>query len=106
MKNQLSMIRKELEKHFYKDVSQEKLVAVLDVVSHIQMFHRSQSWRSLSVLKADELGLKASELIHPTRLALTGRTSTPGLFEIIELLGSKTCQARICNAMDFIQKLP
>jgi glutamyl-tRNA synthetase len=94
---------KGLEKYF-RSGSREKLAAVLDVVSHVQFFTASEVEESIR-LKADELGLKASELIHPARLALTGRTSTPGIFEIIELLGRKTSQARICKARDFILSL-
>jgi len=95
--------QKGLDKYFCSG-SLEKLAAVLDVVSHVQSFTAPELEESIRI-KADELGFKASELIHPARLALTGRTSTPGLFEIIELLGSQTSQARICNAMNFIQKL-
>jgi len=48
---------------------------------------------------AEELGIKAGELIHPTRLALTGRTVSPGLFEIMEIMGSKECIERIEKAL-------
>ena len=36
---------------------------------------------------ADELKLKAAELIHPTRVAISGKTVGAGLFEMMELLG-------------------
>ena len=36
---------------------------------------------------AEQRGLKAGPLIHATRVALTGRTTSPGLFELIVLLG-------------------
>lgn len=36
---------------------------------------------------ADARGVKAGTLIHATRLALTGRTVSPGLFETIRVLG-------------------
>ena len=32
-------------------------------------------------------GIKAGSLIHATRVAITGRTASPGLFEMIALLG-------------------
>jgi glutamyl/glutaminyl-tRNA synthetase len=35
----------------------------------------------------EELQIKGGQLIHPTRLPLTGRTATPGLFEVMTLLG-------------------
>ncbi|MGE5329685.1 MAG: glutamate--tRNA ligase [Deltaproteobacteria bacterium] len=48
---------------------------------------------------AEELGIKAGELIHPTRLALTGRTVSPGLFEIMEIMGKEECIKRIKKAL-------
>ncbi|MBC7325436.1 MAG: glutamate--tRNA ligase, partial [Moorella sp. (in: Bacteria)] len=36
---------------------------------------------------AEQKGISTGQLFHPTRLAVTGRTMGPGLFEILELLG-------------------
>lgn len=36
---------------------------------------------------ADSMGLGAGKLIHPVRLAVSGRTATPGLFDILAILG-------------------
>ncbi|MDQ7794650.1 MAG: glutamate--tRNA ligase [bacterium] len=44
---------------------------------------------------AGRLGIRAAELIHPTRLALTGRTVGPGLFTIMVLLGRQETLARL-----------
>ena len=43
---------------------------------------------------AEARGLKAGALIHATRLAMTGRTVSPGLFETLRLLGQATVVAR------------
>jgi len=43
----------------------------------------------------DERKLKASGIIHPTRVAISGKTRGAGLFETIELLGKKKTIARI-----------
>lgn len=51
---------------------------------------------------AEEAGIKAGEIIHPTRLALTGRTVSPGLFEIMEIMGRDECVKRMSR---IIQKL-
>lgn len=48
---------------------------------------------------AAEVGRKAGEIIHPTRVALTGRTASPGLFEVIELLGKSTTCSRLDAAL-------
>ena len=36
---------------------------------------------------SDELGVKRGEVIHPTRVAATGRMVGPGLFETLAVLG-------------------
>jgi len=36
---------------------------------------------------AEERSLKAAQIIHPTRLAISGKTKGAGLFEMMELLG-------------------
>jgi nondiscriminating glutamyl-tRNA synthetase len=47
-------------------------------------------------------GIKSGEIIHPTRLALTGRTNGPGLFEIVDILGKEESVARLRNVADMI----
>lgn len=42
-----------------------------------------------------ELGIEAKVLIHPIRVALTGRTVGPGLFEVIHQLGRQRTAARL-----------
>lgn len=49
-----------------------------------------------------ETGIKAGEIIHPTRLALTGRTASPGLFDVMELLGRERCLSRLAQALRFL----
>ena len=44
---------------------------------------------------ADERGIKAGALIHATRIAMTGRMVSPGLFEMLVLLGRDTVIARL-----------
>jgi glutamyl-tRNA synthetase len=43
----------------------------------------------------EENGLKAAAIIHPLRLALTGTTASPGIFEMMEVLGKDTALRRI-----------
>ena len=49
---------------------------------------------------AETLGIKAAELIHPVRLALTGFSVSPSLFEIMELLGKEISVRRIKSALN------
>lgn len=50
---------------------------------------------------AEEEDIKAAELIHPTRLALTGSAVSPGLFEVMELLGQDTVVRRVRKAVEY-----
>jgi glutamyl-tRNA synthetase len=47
---------------------------------------------------ADELGLKAGELIHPARVAITGKGISPGIFEVMEFVGKEACVRRLRRA--------
>lgn len=44
---------------------------------------------------AEEKGISAAKLIHPVRLALTGKTASPGLFEMMDILGKETVLRRL-----------
>lgn len=51
----------------------------------------------------EEKELGAKKVIHPLRLALTGKTIGPGLFETITLLGPERAGQRIRRAVEFIK---
>jgi glutamyl-tRNA synthetase len=44
---------------------------------------------------AEQKSLKPAAIIHPLRLALTGGTASPGIFELMEVLGKDTVLRRI-----------
>jgi glutamyl-tRNA synthetase len=48
---------------------------------------------------ADALGIKAGVLIHATRVAVTGQAVSPGLFEVVALVGRDRAAARIAAAV-------
>jgi glutamyl-tRNA synthetase len=51
---------------------------------------------------AAERGIKAGPLIHATRVAVTGRTTSPGLFEVLVLLGRERTLARLERLVAFL----
>ncbi len=51
-------------------------------------------------------GFKLAQLAHPTRLALTGKTASPGLFETIELIGKENSLTRLNKAIQYIENNP
>lgn len=57
-------------------------------------FHHDEIEKIFRVY-AEENQIKASELIHPTRLAISGMTLGPGLFDLIAVLGKETVVRRM-----------
>lgn len=46
---------------------------------------------------AEALGVKLGDLAQPLRAALTGRTTSPGIFDVLEILGRAESLARIAD---------
>ena len=46
---------------------------------------------------AEQRGLKLNKVAQPIRVALTGRTVSPGIFEVMALLGKAESLARIAD---------
>jgi len=55
---------------------------------------------------ADARGVKAAALIHASRVAMTGKTVSPGLFDVLALLGRTRVHARLIAASRFAATLP
>jgi glutamyl-tRNA synthetase len=55
---------------------------------------------------AAERGMKAGVLIHATRVAVTGRTASPGLFDVLTLLGRDRTVARLERLVNFLATAP
>ena len=54
---------------------------------------------------AESVGIGAGKLIHPLRVALTGRMSSPGIFEVLMLLGKDRSLGRIALGIERIRDL-
>lgn len=82
--------RKRLEA---KDYSKEfrLLIERLDALGRFDHLNIETSFRAL----VSELQIKAAELVHPVRAALTGKTIGPGLFELMEALGKEKIRQRL-----------
>jgi len=95
---------KGVEKRFKKDNVIELLTKgkqALEKASDFSVEGVEKAYRDL----IDELGIKGGDIIHPTRLALSGRTVGPGLFDIISILGKEECLRRMDKAIAFINNL-
>ncbi len=50
---------------------------------------------------AEDMGVKMGQIAQPVRVALTGRTASPGIFEVMAILGSEAVLNRLERAKDF-----
>jgi glutamyl-tRNA synthetase len=55
---------------------------------------------------ADARGVKAGTLIHALRVAMTGKTASPGLFEVASLLGRERVNRRVTAALRHVPSPP
>jgi len=78
----------------------EELAATLRTTSPFDESHVEGAVRGT----AERRRLKAGPLIHATRVALTGRTTSPGLFELIALLGRAESVARVEQLAAFLRE--
>ena len=88
-------------KHFTPAAAEllEKCVAYLKPLTVFNLETTEAVYNKL----AEETGLSLGKVIHPTRLALTGRTVSPGLFDVMVLLGKEKTLARMEKAISFIK---
>ncbi|MCP2239753.1 glutamate--tRNA ligase [Thermoanaerobacterium thermosaccharolyticum] len=95
---------KGVKKYFEKDGVDNILkeaIEVLDKVDDFNLVETEKAYRDL----IEKLDIKSGDLFHPTRLAISGRTFGPGLFDIMELLGKKKTIERIKKAIKYIENI-
>ncbi|HOV86572.1 MAG TPA: glutamate--tRNA ligase, partial [Syntrophobacteraceae bacterium] len=78
----------------------EKLISALD---QLETFTEEGLERVFQQV-VTELGIKLGKIAQPVRVALTGTTVSPGLFEIIDVLGKETVLERLKSSLDLIRK--
>ncbi|HTY45182.1 MAG TPA: glutamate--tRNA ligase [Patescibacteria group bacterium] len=81
------------EKFLSADLSREFTLFIkrMEALPHFDIATIETAFRELVA----ELGIPAKALIHPIRVALTGKTVGPGLFEVIYYLGKERTKARL-----------
>jgi len=83
-----------LSKHCAKPETVTLLQDVRAALAAQASFDTASVERAIRELAAAK-GIKASEYIHPLRVAVTGEAVSPGIFEVCAILGRERVQARI-----------
>ncbi len=92
---------KGVKKHFKEGV-EERLSLLVERLEKLDSFDEKSIENVVRAL-AEELGVSAAKIIHPTRLAVTGRTFGPGLFELMTVLGKDECIKRLKKAITWLE---
>ena len=87
-----------VEKHLRADGMAAHLAAIDEVFASLPSFDAAAAEAALRAT-ADARGVKAGALIHAVRVALTGRTVSPGLFEVAALVGPERTHRRLQAAI-------
>ena len=92
--------RQALTKHLLKEDVRAVLRDLPAALAAVDSFS-SENLETALRHHAESGGIKAAALIHATRVAVTGRAVSPGLFDVLALLGADRVTARIHNALNF-----
>jgi glutamyl-tRNA synthetase len=86
-----------VEKHLSDPAIVPHLSALRKRFADIDVFEPQTLEAALRVV-ADQSGLKAASLIHATRVAVTGQAVSPGLFQVLALVGKRRVLRRLEEA--------
>lgn len=83
-----------VEKYFTDSGVKDRLKTYREKLEQVQDFKTGELEVTTREL-AKSLRVKAGDLIHPTRVALTGKSVSPGIFEVMSILGRDTVLKRL-----------
>lgn len=84
-------------KYLKKDSVPEALLGLAERLGGVDPFEEGPIEEALRRL-AGEMGISAAKLIHPSRVAITGCSVSPGIFEVMAILGKEGTLRRLTDA--------
>jgi len=94
-----------VEKVFGKAEAAPRLIALHDVFDKIDNWKVEQIETNLKAL-AQRLGSKTGDLVHPARVAVSGRGVGPSLYHMLEVMGKNRVLKRFDRAIERFSKRP
>ena len=89
-----------IDKVFAKPEAKQVLEGIAKVYSQMADF-TDVNLEAAARAYAKENGMKAGQIFHPVRVAVSGRTHGPTLFKMLEYMGKDTVLARLQNAVKY-----
>jgi len=95
---------KAVEKRLKKNYVPSLLKKIKERIKEISPFTKENLEKAIRPL-SEELSLSTGEVFHPLRVALTGKTKGPGLFELAEVIGKDEVLRRIERILKMIEDI-
>jgi glutamyl-tRNA synthetase len=89
---------KGVEKYFKAENARQILEALRDRLGKTEPFVK-QNIEPVFKNLAAEMNVKLGVIIHPCRLALSGRLETPPMYDVVEIIGKEKVMARLAKAI-------
>jgi glutamyl-tRNA synthetase len=99
--DEVEFTQEAIDKHLSTPQLTDQLATLRRELAAVETFDEPTVEATLRTT-ATALGVKAAALIHATRVAMTGRTTSPGIFEVLALLGRETALARLDRLQRFL----
>ncbi|MFH1386785.1 MAG: glutamate--tRNA ligase [bacterium] len=90
--------QKAVEKHFKTETAKPVLEALKTRLAAVEPFTKENIEPVFKSL-ATEMNVKLGVVIHPCRLALSGRSETPPMYDVVEILGKEKVVERLDRAL-------
>jgi glutamyl-tRNA synthetase len=88
---------------FLKPNVLEPLQCLAAELEELEVFTESALEQAFAAVM-EKTGLKLGKIAQPVRVALTGRTYSPGIFEIVAIIGKEKVLQRLREAVKFIRE--
>lgn len=96
---QLASFEEAAAKKFLTPDNEPILSKLVERFQDLPLFDKAE-WEAVFKKLVEEEGVKMGQLAQPVRVALTGRTASPGLFDVMEVLGRERTLSRLRKGID------
>ena len=90
---------------FFNSTAAESLQLMINQFDKLKDFSEENLENAFKAV-VDQTGLKLGQIAQPVRVALTGKTASPGIFEVSAILGKDRVISRLQRAIRYIKARP
>ncbi|MEE8329961.1 MAG: glutamate--tRNA ligase [Thermodesulfovibrionia bacterium] len=88
---------------FLNEKSRDLLIEIKDSLASTSDFSASEIEKAFRLI-TEKNNIKLGKLAQPVRVAVTGKTESPGIFEVLEIIGKEKTLRRLDKAIETIKE--